>query len=119
MTATLELAATLARSIHDLAVGNQPDEFGRRAWVGDDLTRIASYARIIEEALEARITDTTRARAAAYGLDLTCRYDALNPCFGTVAHLDGWDGQHWGGGAACAACTLRGYFRKQPEATRP
>lgn len=43
--------------------------------------------------------------AALEGLDLTCTYDALNPC---------WDGRasdrpgvHWGGGEACRFCKAR------------
>lgn len=32
-----------------------------------------------------------------------CKFDILNPCWDN--RKDDIPGQHWGGGAACAACT--------------
>lgn len=37
-------------------------------------------------------------------LDLTCTADPLNPCF--AARVEDVAGRHWGGGEACASCTV-------------
>ena len=47
---------------------------------------------------------------AAKAMDLDCRADVLNPCY--AGRRDDVPGQHWGGGKACAPCTMRAAIAK-------
>lgn len=57
-------------------------------------------------------------RVALYAVDLACTIDALNPCLS--GRPQDVPGRHWGGGSACAHCTVLGtlnriFARRQAE----